>query len=330
MMQGQRKPWASPLGAEASTPGALLYHNRTPASPLNMLLLNGQPGQQNTPAKDVQAHSADVPSPPDPPTHSSAQQNGVIDSAHAEAAQKALPSSQVGSGAAKVSTEGGPQTSKQTAPAAAQQAAQPSVGAHAAAVAHAGPAESPAAPEALQRSSAAQPPPARKPKGKGFLGAEILAAQQTAPENDQGTSTCDQPAEHQSSPFVTSASRSTPAAAKPDAASNSPSASPAQAKAGQPVGPAPQESQEPALNKHSKQSSQTGEAEVSRQSPDLEIASVHQAVEAVQVRSACASTFHQIPPCRVNLCFCLLQNLCVAHAGLSLNLKLVLSYESAF
>ena len=88
MMQGQRKPWASPLGAEASTPGALLYHNRTPASPLNMLLLNGQPGQQNTPAKDVQAHSADVPSPPDPPTHSSAQQNGVIDSAHAEAAQK--------------------------------------------------------------------------------------------------------------------------------------------------------------------------------------------------------------------------------------------------
>ena len=295
MMQGQRMPWASPPGAEASTPGALLYHDRTPASPLNMLLLTGQPAQQDTPAKDAHAHLADMLSPPDPPPLSPVQQNGIIDSTQpeqvAEAVLEALASHQVDSAAAKVSTEGNPQTRKQTAPAAAEQATQPCVEA-------AAPAESPSAPEALRRSSPAQPPPARKPKGKGFLGAEILAAQQATPEDDQGNHTRDQPAEHQSSPFNTAASRSAPTPAKPDATSNGPSASPAQDRAGQQEEPAPRQRDEPAINKHSKQSSQTGEAEVSRQSPDLEIASVHQAVEAVQVRSPHASAFALclIPP----------------------------------
>ena len=309
VMQGQRMPWASPPGAEASTPGALLYHDRTPASPLNMLLLNGQPAQQDTPAKEPHAPSADMTSPPDLLTPSFAQQNGIIDSDRpeqlAEAVLEALASAQVNSGAARVSTEGNPQTSKQTAPAAAKQAAQPRVEAHAAAAAGAAPAESPTAPEALHRSSVAQPPPARKPKGKGFLfGTETLAAQQATPEDDQGTSQRDQPAEHQSSPLVTTASRSAPAPAQPDATNNGPSASPAHAQAGQHAEPAARECQEPAVNKHSKQSSQTGEAEVSRQSPDLEIASVHQAVEAVQVRPSCASFIQLSPPAHMkHTCF---------------------------
>ena len=78
---------------------------------------------------------------------------------------------------------------------------------------------------------------------------------------------------------------------QPGATSNGPSTGPAQARARQQAEAALEPRQEPAINKNSKESTQTTEAhEASRQSPELEIASVHQAVEAVQV------SFPYLPP----------------------------------
>ena len=288
--QGQRKPWASPLGAEASTPGALLYHDRAPASPLNMMLLNRQPAQQSTPANKAQAHAADPPSPPRQPAHPSAQQNGVAGRAqperHAEAADgavEALPAPQGSVVAARIAIDGNAQHTKQTVLSAKEQATQASVEAKVGAAGAPAPAGTVNATEAQQHASPTQPPPARKPKGKGFLGAEILVNQQAPPEKAQGNPTPNQPAEHQNSPLENAASRSALAPEKPGADKGADS-SLAQAGAGQQGEAAPEQHHEPAISNHCKQSTQTREVEASRQSPDLEIASVHQAVEAVQVR----------------------------------------------
>lgn len=279
LMQGQRIPWASPPGAEASTPGALLYHDRTPASPLNMLLLNRQPAQQTTPTKE--AHSAAVPSPHQSPHHPSAQRNGNMDTAQPDRTAEPLPGPLAG-----ITTDGNTQQAKATAPAAEEQATQANWKVHPAAPDVAAPAGVATAPEALQHSSPAQPAPAQKPKGKGFLGAEVLVNQQSLPEKDQGNSTCNQLTEHQNGQLTATAYQNGPTSDQPGDISNGPSSKPAQAKAGQQSEAVPQQRpQEPAINKHSKQSTQTGQVEASRQSPDLEIASVHQAVEAVQVRS---------------------------------------------
>ena len=296
-MQGQRQPWASPPGAEASTPGALLYHDRAPASPLTMLLLNRQPTQHGAPPKEAQAQSADLPSPSQQPAHPSAPHNGVVDTAQpeqsAEAADgvlEALPAPQGSAVPARLTTEGNAQQTKQTLPSSAkEQATQASVEAHAGAAGAVAPTGTVNPPETLQHRSPAQPPPARQPKGKGFLGAKILVNQQASPEKVQGNPTSNQPAERQSSPSKNAASQSALAVEQPGKTSNNADSSPAQTRPGQPAEAAPKQHHEPAINKHSKQSTQTGEVEVSRQSPDLEIASVHQAVEAVQVRSPCAS-----------------------------------------
>ena len=276
VLQELRQAWASPAGAEASTPGALLYHDRTPVSPANMMLLNRHPAQQ----------SADLLAASPPPTNPSAQQNGLagttLTGQHAEAANGDVEAS------APPKAHQSAQA-KQLTPTAGTQATQ-----------GIGRANEAAALEILQSSSPAQPVPTRKPKGKGFLGGQVPDAspqgQHAPPSNAQGNSEPCQIAEHHKSPENTAQYHSAPPSCQPSALSKCPDARPAQAKSGQQPGSAQKHQQSPSMNGKSKQPTPSNAADgVYRHSPELENTSVHQAVEAVQVRQCCT------PVLRLNL-----------------------------
>jgi len=276
MLQEQRQAWASPAGAEASTPGALLYHDRTPVSPANMMLLNRHPAQQ----------SADLLAASPPPTNPSAQQNGLA------GATQTGQHAQTANGDVEAAA---PSQAHQSA-----QAKQPTPIVGAQATQDIGRANEAAALEILQNSCPAQPVPARKPKGKGFLGGQVPDAspkgQHASPSNAQGNSEPCQIAEHHKNPENAAQYHSAPPSCQPSSLGECPNARPAQAKSGQQPGSAQKHQQSPSMNGKSKQPTPSNAADgVSRHSPELENASVHQAVEAVQVRQFCT------PVLRLNL-----------------------------
>ena len=158
VLQGQRKTWASPPGPEASTPGALLYHDRTPASPVNMMLLNRPEPPQAAQAQDAQP----PPAPPLPPPVPSSNGGSMPAATQAPAA---VPASAAMAGPV---VTGGSQ----------------------------GTAAGAVAPAANGGSSAPQPK-AKQPRGKGFAGlpAPVASPPQTgSPSNGQRTGfACDLP-----------------------------------------------------------------------------------------------------------------------------------------
>lgn len=187
-VQGQQPPWGCVPGADASTPGSLLYHDRTPASPVNMLLLSRQPAG----LQDAQAQSSDMPPPPPAPGAGSDTAAGVArgggPAGLPSLAAQALPpppskgvavsvvakgeaQAQQGAGAKKKGSAAGVAKSSETA---ASEGAQISNGAAA-----------PRQKRAQGSNSTGclpQQAPAKRPRGKGFAG---LPAPTASPQSLQ-------------------------------------------------------------------------------------------------------------------------------------------------
>ena len=266
-MQGQRKTWSSPPNAEASTPGALLYTDRTPASPV---LLNGQPVPMRETWSSPKGPSAPLPQEPPPP----AQQLAAAGSAQNEApagehSVAAAGREAAAAGAAKAGSDAsapGPAEVPQTSPRGRGRPA---------------------------KGSPAKPTPGRKPKGKGFLGvtipeapAEALPPPQGPPGSDPGIAAPTQTEEPRRSPREPTEHHSAPPSAQPSSAGNGPQAKKARTDAAPKLlppsdvtGSGKQPTQKRAANGPVTEK-QNGP---SRPSPELEDNSVHQAVEAVQV-----------------------------------------------
>ena len=268
VLQGQRKAWASPPGPEASTPGALLYHDRTPASPVNMMLLNRPEPPQTAQAQDVQP----PPAPPLPPPLPSSNGGGTPAMTHAAAATPAS------AGMASPIITGSSQ----------------------------GTAAGTLAPEPNGGCSAPQPK-AKQPRGKGFAGLPAPVApppQIGSPSNGQRTPAgpdlmqASRPAQMDGPPAATQrgSPQGTPAPPAPSLAARAGSAdhgaAPRPGRAQQTGSAAEAAPKRPSVSSGGTQREQ-GRASDDQaakrqkgllgQSPGLAGASVHQAVQAVQV-----------------------------------------------
>lgn len=268
MLQGQRKAWASPPGPEASTPGALLYHDRTPASPVNMMLLNRPEPPQTAQAQDSQP----PPAPPLPPPLPSSNGGTTPATAHAAAATpaNAAIASPVITGSSQGTAAGAP------------------------------------APEPNGGSSAPQLK-AKQPRGKGFAGLPAPVAsppQIGSPSNGQRTPAgpdlmqASRPAQTDEPPAATQrgSPQGTPAPPAPSLAARAGSAdngaAPRPGRAQQTGSAAEAAPKRPSVSSGGTQREQGRASDkqaakrqkgLPGQSPGLAGASVHQAVQAVQV-----------------------------------------------
>ena len=268
MLQGQRKAWASPPGPEASTPGALLYHDRTPASPVNMMLLN-----RPEPPQAVQAQDTQPPPPPPLPPPLPDSNGGSIHAATDAAA--AMPAgAAVASPVMKGSSQGAAAGTLAPAP---------------------------------NGGSSAPQPKAKQPRGKGFAGLPAPVAsppQMGSPSSGQRTgAACDLPrasgpaqmngepsAAQQENPQGTPAPPAPSLAARAGSADNG--AAPRPGRAQQTGSAAEAAPKRPSVSSGGAQREQgrASDGQASKrqkglpgQSPGLAGASVHQAVQAVQV-----------------------------------------------
>jgi hypothetical protein len=267
-MQGQQKTWSSPPNAEASTPGALLYTDLTPASPV---LLNRQPVLM----RETWGSTKGPPPPLPPGSPPLAQLMAAAGSAQNKAPAGELPVTAAGGRAASVGALNAGGDALGPMPAELPQ-------------------KSPRGRGMAAKGSPAKPTPGRKPKGKGCcLGIATLEQPDGALPPSQGplsstpgSSAPTQTAEPCRSPGKPVDHHSAPPSAQPSSAGSGPQAKMAKADAATKAlplagaaGTGKQPTQRRAVNGPVTQK-QNGP---SRPSPELEDSSVHQAVEAVQV-----------------------------------------------